>query len=183
MRPPFDPRAFEESAARGTGRGRGLPSDALRSSPGRGGSPVIGTPPWLSWLQVGLSSMLAVLFLVMLVRSREQNLELQRLRQRIKLIETSRSLDRGAAQEEKIRAVGERVQTLEEIVSRRLEASERERQRIEQKLLDLHIRPQLGRPPGAAPPSLPDQAGPRLQRGAALPGGGVLPLRPPSDLP
>jgi len=129
--------------------------------------------------------MLAVLFLVMLIRSREQNLEMQRLRQRVRVLESTASVDRSAAQNEQLRAMSERVQTVEEILARRLEASERERQRLEQKLLELHTRPQLNRvtppPPLPSEPSAP--ARPRLQRTGAAMGGGVLPLRPPPDLP
>jgi len=153
-----------------------------------GPPPPPSTPGWLGWLQVALSAMLAVLFVVMLVRSREQNLEIQRLRQRVRVLESSRNLDRSAAQDEQIRAVAERVQSMEDILARRFEAAERERQRLEQQLLDLYTRPQLGRlrPPSSTPsPALaapPAPAGPRLQRGAA-PFSGSMPLRPPANLP
>jgi hypothetical protein len=56
--------------------------------------------------------MLAVLFVVTLVRSREQNLEIQRLRQRVRALESSRSFDRSAAQDEQLRALGQRLQRL-----------------------------------------------------------------------
>ncbi|MFM7268672.1 MAG: hypothetical protein ACKOZT_08820 [Cyanobium sp.] len=150
-----------------------------------GASPAPATPAWLAWLQVALSAMLAVLFVVMLVRSREQNLEIQRLRQRVRLLESSRSLDRSAAQDEQIRAVTERVQTMEEILARRFEAAERERQRLAQELLNLHTRPPVGRLgiTPAAPQTGPSQPqGPRLQPGAA-PFSGTMPLRPPVELP
>ena len=38
-----------------------------------------GPPLWSGWLQIGLSSMLAVLFLVMLSKTWEQNQRLMRL--------------------------------------------------------------------------------------------------------
>jgi hypothetical protein len=145
-----------------------------------------GAPPWLSWLQVGLTSMLAVLLAVSLVRSREQSIETQRLRQRIRVLESSRSFDRSAAQDEQIQAVIGRVQTLEEVVSRRLQASERERQRLEQQLLELHTNPRPGRlTPGIAPqgPMPTPTPSPRLQGSSKPASVGTMPLRPPPQLP
>ncbi|MFN5160473.1 MAG: hypothetical protein ACK5IA_01115 [Cyanobacteriota bacterium] len=40
-------------------------------------------PGWLLWLQVAFSTMLLVLFLVTLARSRDQNRTIQRLQQRL----------------------------------------------------------------------------------------------------
>ena len=87
--------------------------------------------------------MLAVLFVVTLVRSREQNQELQRVRQRLKVLESSRSLDRSAAQDEQLRAMVQRLQTIEEQQAQRLQIAERERQRLAQQLLDLNNRPRI----------------------------------------
>lgn len=148
--------------------------------------PPAGMPAWLSWLQVGLSSMLAVLFLVTFVRTREQNMEIQRLRQRLRVLEASRSLERSDALEAQLTAMVGRVQNLEEILGRRLEASERERQRMEQQLLDLQTRPQLHHSPSAATPGAalpPPVQGPRLRSGATPIGNGAMPLRPPPTLP
>ena len=185
MRSPFDPRASQETDRLADRlAGRPLPAGFTRSAP-LGAPPEAATPAWLTWLQVGLSALLAVLFVVMLVRSREQNLEIQRLRQRVRVLESKGSLDRSAAQDEQIRAVTERVQTMEDVLTRRFEAAERERQRLAQELLNLHTRPQMGRlgiPPAAAPTGSSPSQGPRLQPGAA-PFSGTMPLRPPVDLP
>jgi hypothetical protein len=187
MRSPFDPRATEES----DGPGRLPLGSMIGPGPGRPPMPMgfvapPGAPPWLTWLQVGLTSMLAVLLAVSLVRSREQSIETQRLRQRIRLLEASRSFDRSAAQDQQIQSVIGRVQTLEEVVSRRLQASERERQRLEQQLLELHTNPRPGRlTPGIAPQVLmPTPAvTPRLQGASQAPAAGTMPLRPPPQLP
>lgn len=186
MRSPLEPRD-SGSVDPGIGWRSGGPPPGPPGSPRLPGAVAApGAPPaWQGWLQVGLLSMLAVLFLVLFIRSREQHLEMQRLRQRVRVLEASASVDRNAAQSEQLRVMRERVQTVEEILARRLAASERERQRLEQKLLALHTRPQLGRI--SSPPSEPSQpsapTGPRLKRtGAALQGGGVLPLRPPANL-
>lgn len=186
MRPPFDPRASERALRREEKLAAGLAPEPWRPAPPAAAA-TGGTPAWLSWLQVALSTMLAVLFLVTFVRTREQNLEIQRLRQRIRVLEASRSLERSDTQDAQLQAVVGRVQSLEEIVSRRLETSERERQRLEQQMLDLQTRPSVSHIapaglPQSAPPSSPRPAGPRLQRGASLPSG-VMPLRPPPQLP
>jgi hypothetical protein len=189
MRPPLDPRASEPGGAR-----RGW--DAIDGPGARPAPPPVlagsaGTPAWLGWLQVGMSSMLAVLFVVTLVRSREQNQELQRVRQRLKALESSRSIDRSAAQDEQLRAVVQRLQTIEEQQAQRLQIAERERLRIEQQLLDLNNRPRIARtapPPDASEESTPAAPPPRLspsprfQRGAPPIGTGVMPLRPPPEL-
>ncbi len=185
MRPPLDPRAMEENDS------PGRPPRALMLPPDRPPLPMgfvapPGTPPWLSWLQVGLTTMLAVLLAVSLVRSREQSIETQRLRQRIRLLEANRSFDRSAAQDEQIQSVIGRVQTLEEVVSRRLQASERERQRLEQQLLELHTNPRPGRlSPGIAPQvPLPAPSASPQPQGAPKPSAiNTMPLRPPQQLP
>ncbi len=186
MRSPFDPRATEQ--ADGPGR---LPRGSMVDPGPRPPMPIgfvapPGAPPWLTWLQVGLTSMLAVLLAVSLVRSREQSIETQRLRQRIRLLEASRGFDRSAAQDQQIQSVIGRVQTLEDVVSRRLQASERERQRLEQQLLELHTNPRPGRlSPGIAPqvPMPTPAETPRLQRASQAPAAGTMPLRPPPQLP
>jgi len=190
MRSPFDLRASEEA---GPPVGREVGSFRERRPgprPGGAGGGDGGTPAWLGWLQVGLSSMLAVLFVVTLVRSREQNLEIQRLRQRVRALESSRSFDRSAAQDEQLRALGQRLQSMEDLQTKRLDAAERERMRLAQQLLDLQTRPALGTTavpttPSVAPPQpTPPRLSPaqRLQR-LSPPGSGVVPLRPPQELP
>jgi hypothetical protein len=189
MRPPLDPRDSEPAGARRGWEALDGPAARPALRPVLAGS--AGTPAWLGWLQVGMSSMLAVLFVVTLVRSREQNQELQRVRQRLKVLESSRSLDRSAAQDEQLRAVVQRLQTIEEQQAQRLQIAERERQRLAQQLLDLNNRPRIAHtapPPDASAESTPAappprlSPPPRLQRGAAPIGTGVMPLRPPPEL-
>lgn len=183
MPSPLDPRASEELAAGFRRDPDVLGAARLGPPPGAINLPP-GTPAWLSWLQVGLSSMLVVLFLVTLVRNREQNLEIQRLRQRVRLLEASRSVDRSEAQDAQLRAMVGRIQTVEDVVARRLEASERERQRLEQQLLELHTRPpQISRTLPAPVSPAPPSTVPRLRSGAPPIGNAAMPLRPPAGLP
>jgi hypothetical protein len=90
-------------------------------------------------LQIGLSSMLAVLFLVMVTKTREQNLLLRRLEQRVQGLENSRSLDRTSVLEEQQRAMVERLQKLETGTTR-LEAIEQQQEQWRQGLSDLQER-------------------------------------------
>ncbi|KEF41779.1 MAG: hypothetical protein ER33_09520 [Cyanobium sp. CACIAM 14] len=102
-----------------------------------------GPPAWTGWLQIGLSTMLGVLFLVMLAKAREQNQLLRRLEQRVQGLENSRALDRTSALEEQQRAMVQRLRTLEAGAGR-LEAIEREQEQWRQSLADLQ-RPALRR--------------------------------------
>ena len=54
-------------------------------------------PTWLVWLQLGLSTTLAVLFVVMLVKTRQQSVNIRQLQDRVAGIENSRALDRTTA--------------------------------------------------------------------------------------
>ena len=76
--------------------------DGSRRSPP---PPSPGPPLWTSWLQIGLSSMLAVLFLVILGKTREQSQLLMKLEQRLQGLENSRALDRTLVLEEQQRAM------------------------------------------------------------------------------
>jgi hypothetical protein len=70
-------------------------------------------PSWLVWLQLGLSTTLAVLFVVMLVKTRQQSVSIQQLQDKIAGIENSRALDRTTAIEDQLRTTAERLQALE----------------------------------------------------------------------
>jgi len=70
-------------------------------------------PAWLVWLQLGLSTTLAVLFVVMLVKTRQQGVAIQQLQDKIAGIENSRALDRTTAIEDQLRTTAERLQALE----------------------------------------------------------------------
>ncbi|MFN5695455.1 MAG: hypothetical protein ACK486_00280, partial [Cyanobacteriota bacterium] len=107
-------------------------------------------PGWLLWLQVAFSTMLLVLFLVTLARSRDQNRTIQRLQQRLEVLENSRALDPTPALSEQLRSTVERLQTLEKQEGSRREAMDQER---EQLLEDLRKRR-----PAAMQPSAPSGA-------------------------
>jgi hypothetical protein len=146
--------------------------------------PAPGPPLWTGWLQIGLSTMLAVLFLVILAKTREQSQLLMRLEQRLQGLENSRALDRTSALEEQQRAMVGRLQSLE-AGAQRLEALEQQQDQWRSALADLQgravRRPQ--RDPDAFPAAPMPSADPVGRPGQPPPdrgdgGGGVL--RPPS---
>ncbi|MBM5822460.1 MAG: hypothetical protein FJ082_08405 [Cyanobacteria bacterium K_Offshore_surface_m2_011] len=152
--------------------------DGSRRSPP---PPASGPPAWTSWLQIGLSSMLAVLFLVILGKTREQGQLLMKLEQRLQGLENSRALDRTSVLEEQQRAMVGRLQTLE-AGAQRLAALEQQQDEWRSALTDLQgravRRPQRDPDPFPAPPMPSAGTG----RPAQVPaergdGGGVL--RPP----
>lgn len=135
-------------------------------------SPQSPPKPWLAWIQLGLSTMLAVLFVVLLARSREQSLEIQQLQGRIQTLENSRNLEQAADQNSQLRVLSQRLQDLETQVGDRIERSESERLRLQQLLSDLRGR-QTGA--GAAPQQDNEPpAPPRPSRAAATPLAPVL---------
>ena len=73
----------------------------------------IAMPAWLFWLQLGLSTTLAVLFVVMLVKTRQQSASIRQLQDKVAGIENSRALDRTTALEDQLRTVSERIQVVE----------------------------------------------------------------------
>ena len=75
-------------------------------------------PEWTIWIQVGLTALLAVLFLVILDKGRQQSAKIQLLEQRLQGLENSRALDRTTALEQQLRSAVERLQRLERNNSR-----------------------------------------------------------------
>lgn len=73
----------------------------------------ISMPAWLFWLQLGLSTTLAVLFVVVLVKTRQQSVAIRELQDKVAGIENSRALDRTTAIEDQLRMASERIQALE----------------------------------------------------------------------
>ncbi len=105
----------------------------------RQAQPPLGPPVWTGWLQIGVSTMLAVLFLVILSKSQEQNQRLMRLEQRLQGLENSRALDRTSVLEEQQRAMVGRLQTLES-GAQRLEALERQQEQWRSALAEMQGR-------------------------------------------
>ena len=149
-----------------------------RSSP----PPAPGPPLWTSWLQIGLSSMLAVLFLVILGKTREQGQLLMKLEQRLQGLENSRALDRTSVLEEQQRAMVGRLQTLE-AGAQRLEALEQQQDQWRSALADLQgravRRPQRDQDLFPAPAMPSAGAGGRPGQAPADRGEGGGVLRPP----
>lgn len=137
-------------------------------------------PPWLGWFQLGLSSMLLVLFLVMLAWSRDQGRDLRQLRLRVETLESSRSLEKAADQSAQLRTLTQRFEELEARASERLEKSESERMRLQQLVSDLR-----GRVVPAAPSSEdPADRLPSPRQSRTAPDSMAPVLRPsPSALP
>jgi hypothetical protein len=67
---------------------------------------------------VGLTALLAVLFLVILDKGRQQSAKIQLLEQRLQGLENSRALDRTTALEQQLRSTVERLQRVERNTSR-----------------------------------------------------------------
>jgi hypothetical protein len=128
-----------------------------------------GPPAWSGWLQIGLSTMLAVLFLVMLAKTREQNQLLRQLEQRVQGLENSRALDRTSVLEEQQRAMLQRLQPLE-AGARRLEADLQNRARR---------RPEPSLEPVPSPPMPSPAAGGKSAPSQTPRGDGGV-LRPPA---
>ncbi len=136
-----------------------------------------GMPAWLPWLQLAISTTLAVLFVVVLARSREQSRQLGVLQQRVQGLETSRALDRTGLLEQQLRSTVERLQSLEG-EQRRL--GELLREQAEQGLQRQQER-SATRPDGGGstpPPPAPPLPPPAAEAGA--PGAGGAVLRPPA---
>jgi hypothetical protein len=133
-----------------------------------------GPPVWTGWFQIGLSTMLGVLFLVMVAETREQNRLLHQLEQRVQGLENSRALDRTSVLEEQQRAMVERLQNLE-ADSRRLEAIEQQQEQWRQGLSELGGRPVRRPEPG---PDLLPTPPPRPAPNQAPANAGDV-LRPP----
>jgi hypothetical protein len=89
----------------------------MRSASQQSGSEPSGAqvflPEWMPWLQAGLTAMLAVLFLVMVGKLRQQSSQLRGLQERVQGLENSRALERTTALEEQLRSTAERLQAVE----------------------------------------------------------------------
>lgn len=78
----------------------------------RGASPLAAASPWL-WLPLALSSMLLVLFAVVVNRQQAQAERLAALLSRVQTLEHSRALERTAVLEQQLRSMLTRLQAME----------------------------------------------------------------------
>jgi TolA-binding protein len=112
----------------------------MRSASQQSGSEASGgqvfLPDWLPWLQAGLTAMLAVLFLVMVGKLRQQSSQLRGLQERVQGLENSRALERTSALEEQLRSTAERLQALERS-NAQLEGLSSDNARLRQELQQL----------------------------------------------
>ena len=75
-------------------------------------------PDWVAWFQVGLSALLAVLFLAMVSKARHQGARIQELQDRVQGLENTRALERTTGLEEQLRTTVERLQAVERATAR-----------------------------------------------------------------
>lgn len=136
-----------------------------------------GMPAWLPWLQLAISTTLAVLFVVVLARSREQSRQLGVLQQRVQGLETSRALDRTGLLEQQLRSTVERLQSLEG-EQRRL--GELLREQAEQGLQRQRQERSAAAADGGGTPAPPAPPLPPPAAEAGAPGAAAGVLRPPS---
>ncbi len=151
----------------------------VQRRPGPGGQPL-----WLAWVQLSISTMLVVLFLVVLGKVREQAAIVGELEQKLSTIENSRSQDRTTAMEQQLESMIQRLQSVEK-VGDHLRDVDRQQQALRQELQQLLS---LSRPTieGSSEPPRPistPQAASPTRPSALLPGSprpGATLLRPPA---
>ena len=88
----------------------------MAKTPASSGSlagPMPQLPDWVAWMQAGLTALLAVLFLVMLAKAREQSRQIEELQERVQGLENSRALERTTGLEQQLRSTVERLQAVE----------------------------------------------------------------------
>ena len=142
-----------------------------------------GQPLWLSWVQLGISSMLVVLFLVIFGKVREQATTIGELEQKIRTIENERSQDRTKAMEQQLESMIQRLQSVEQ-VGDQLRNVDRQQQALKQDLQQLRNTPHQAveaLEPQSSPTPTPQPANPG--RSSILPGSpkpSPTVVRPPS---
>lgn len=130
----------------------------------------------MPWLQLGLTTMLGVLFVVTLLGGRDLSLSLGQMEQRLRALESRQALDKSTVLEQQLRSMLERLQALEG-KAEHLSALENEWERLEQELSELRSR-------NSGPPSAKEEASPPRGPSSTTPPGTAAPLRPvPSPAP
>ncbi len=138
-----------------------------------------GQPLWLAWLQLSISSMLVVLFLVMLAKVREQAVTIGELEQKVRTIENGRSQDRTTAMEQQLESMIQRLQSVEQVGAQLREVNQQQ-QALKQDLQQLRSSPNpILDNPGRLPGQATKPARPSSLPAAPRPSATVL--RPPDD--
>lgn len=161
----FSPWAHDLAAARGYSGAEPDDAHEFRSLNRRGASRPAATP-WL-WLPLALSSMLLVLFVVVVNREQAQAQRLSELLSRVEALEHSRALERTAVLEQQLRSMLNRLQELE----KRQQAQEQlasQLQGLHQELQQLRNSPRAVMPPFTESPAAAD-APPRTPKSAPRP--------------
>ena len=93
-------------------------------------------PDWAPWVQAGFSTMLAVLFVVMVGKMRQQSNHIRSLQDRVQGLENSRALERTSGLEQQLRSTVERLQVVER-TSANLQAISSENKLLKEELRQL----------------------------------------------
>ncbi len=147
------------------------PSPLAPASTGSGSGPLPPLPDWVLWLQAGFTALVAVLFVALLLQSRQQASRIQELQQRLQGLENSRALERTTGLEDQLRNAVERLQVLERDSSR-LDVLQAETDALSAQLRQLARSADALPPPGAGP--RPERGGPE----GTMPGSPLSPVEP-----
>lgn len=93
-------------------------------------------PDWAPWVQAGFSAMLAVLFLVLVGKMRDQGSHIRTLQERVQGLENSRALEETSGLEQQLRSAVERLQVVERS-SAQVQALANQNQALKEKISQL----------------------------------------------
>ena len=111
-------------------------------------------PDWAPWLQAGLTAMLAVLFVVMVGKMRQQSSSIRALQERVQGLEHSRALERTSGLEQQLRTTVERLQVVERS-NARLQSLSSDNKLLNDQLRQLRSTGTKAAPADELPPLLP----------------------------
>ena len=152
-------------------------SGSLATGPSSSGSEPspLQLPDWVAWLQAGLTALLAVLFLVMLAKAREQGSRIQELQERVQGLENSRALERTTGLEQQLRSTVERLQAVERSTAR-IDVLSADNNALRSELRQLRRNADSGLPPLS--PASPSSSNPGEAASPSAPSGGPTPPPP-----
>jgi hypothetical protein len=132
-------------------------------------------PPsnWLKFLQIGLTGLLALMGYWLAIKTSDNGHSLQHLNQRIRALETSRGPDQTRKLQEQLRAMADRLQTLEAENDRLQSIELRQSQERQMRLL------QQAAPASRPAPGTPSSLGKRMPYMVPVP---KMPERLPSAI-